>query len=262
MPQLRFMPAVEAFNRIGATREDGSPYRAVRGVSVSKRGLHFRFWESDIHAQDDRTLELRRRANPSDPWRSGPQGRAFYDRLVEARNSGVPIFVSLNKRGKDDANGKATVNAAAPVLTAAGNPAPGRVLIADVDSGELCVIISLSAQAEASSKIRFIDQFDVLEAPVTVVETISARRSRDKNVRLRVLARAGGTCERLSCGQPAFRTFKGLYLETHHVIALSENGRDATDNVVALCANCHRMAHHSTDHEAIRDELRGLMQGR
>ncbi|WP_083791491.1 HNH endonuclease [Chlorobium ferrooxidans] len=37
------------------------------------------------------------------------------------------------------------------------------------------------------------------------------------------------------------------YLESHHVIWLSRDGRDSVDNVVALCPNCHRKMH-------IRDE--------
>lgn len=34
------------------------------------------------------------------------------------------------------------------------------------------------------------------------------------------------------------------YLETHHVIPLSEGGKDTLNNVIALCPNCHRKRHY------------------
>jgi len=35
-----------------------------------------------------------------------------------------------------------------------------------------------------------------------------------------------------------------MYLETHHVIPIADDGADSIDNVIALCANCHREGHH------------------
>ena len=34
-----------------------------------------------------------------------------------------------------------------------------------------------------------------------------------------------------------------VYLETHHIVPLAENGRDTEQNVIALCPNEHREAH-------------------
>ena len=55
--------------------------------------------------------------------------------------------------------------------------------------------------------------------------------------------RAKGKCQ--LCGQPApFECKDGTpYLETHHIIWLSEGGADTVDNTVALCPNCHRKMH-------------------
>ena len=47
----------------------------------------------------------------------------------------------------------------------------------------------------------------------------------------------------------------GVYLETHHVIPLSEGGSDTQRNVAALCANHHREAHHGARAPEIRDFL-------
>ncbi len=56
---------------------------------------------------------------------------------------------------------------------------------------------------------------------------------------------AHGICK--DCGQPApfiNKLTDEPYLEVHHVIPLSEGGKDIIDNVVALCPNCHRKRHY------------------
>lgn len=77
---------------------------------------------------------------------------------------------------------------------------------------------------------------------------------RDPAVRASVLERSNGRCE--YCDAPGFRTGKGrLYLETHHVIPLSENGKDRVWNVAALCPNHHREAHSGELAPVIRKAL-------
>lgn len=73
--------------------------------------------------------------------------------------------------------------------------------------------------------------------------------ARDPLVKLWVLRNANGHCE--GCGQPApFTTDIGLpFLEIHHVRPLAEHGSDKHTNAVALCPNCHRRCHLSTDRE-------------
>ena len=55
--------------------------------------------------------------------------------------------------------------------------------------------------------------------------------------------RAHGICQ--LCGNPApFKDKEGKpYLESHHIIWLSEGGNDTIENTVALCPNCHRKMH-------------------
>ncbi|WP_170762421.1 HNH endonuclease [Ruegeria lacuscaerulensis] len=61
-----------------------------------------------------------------------------------------------------------------------------------------------------------------------------------------VKTRANGRCE--SCGQQTFRTGSGeWFLEVHHKVWLSEGGADEPSNMVALCPNCHRSEHFSTE---------------
>lgn len=54
---------------------------------------------------------------------------------------------------------------------------------------------------------------------------------------------AHGVCQ--LCGMPApFNDQEGKpYLESHHVIWLSNGGEDSIGNTVALCPNCHRKMH-------------------
>ena len=76
--------------------------------------------------------------------------------------------------------------------------------------------------------------------------------TRDQKVREAVLSRARGRCE--YCGVEGFETSGGkLYLETHHVISLSEEGPDRPTNVIALCATDHRRAHFSFDWKALQE---------
>ena len=67
--------------------------------------------------------------------------------------------------------------------------------------------------------------------------------------------RANGICQ--YCNEPApFDDKKGNpYLEVHHVIWLSRDGEDSTDNTVALCPNCHTRMHVLDEPEDIKKLL-------
>lgn len=102
----------------------------------------------------------------------------------------------------------------------------------------------------------YIDQFSLRELeliPPDKQETITTVYPRSKAVRDQVLLRAQGSCE--YCGEVGFKTNAGsLYLESHHITPLSEEGIDHISNVIALCPNHHREAHFSKN----ASELRGL----
>lgn len=102
-----------------------------------------------------------------------------------------------------------------------------------------------------------VDQFDVAQnegEPVERIDVTTTVFPRDPTLRDAALDRANGKCELCLC--PGFLTEKGLYfLETHHVIPLSENGPDSADNIVALCPNHHREAHYGARASVIRETL-------
>jgi 5-methylcytosine-specific restriction protein A len=69
--------------------------------------------------------------------------------------------------------------------------------------------------------------------------------------------RAAGTCE--GCNAPApFATAHGPFLEVHHLTRVADGGPDHPDHVVAICPNCHRRVHLSTDAPAFAATLRAV----
>lgn len=108
------------------------------------------------------------------------------------------------------------------------------------------------------SRPRVIDQFAIDKAKETERRDIMQRRIiRDPDVRRRVLAVSDGKCE--WCGQPGFKMQNDdVYLETHHIVPLSENGEDREENIAVLCPNHHREAHHGKNRTQMRKKLQRL----
>jgi HNH endonuclease len=81
---------------------------------------------------------------------------------------------------------------------------------------------------------------------------------RDPQVRKAVLERARGKCE--YCGNLGFTCTNGKqYLESHHIIALANEGEDRTTNVIALCAEDHRVAHFGRQRMEIEKEMMAIL---
>lgn len=102
-----------------------------------------------------------------------------------------------------------------------------------------------------------VDQFSIPDYP----DQITERRSKTGEVYLRsaavrqiALSRAQGKCE--WCREMGFVMPRGeIFLETHHIVPLSEGGKDAPENVAALCPNHHREAHLGKRSARIREDL-------
>ena len=128
------------------------------------------------------------------------------------------------------------------------DPVPWSVAAYDSNTGE-CRLV------RGPPTVEFADQFSLL------VQSSPERREvsgevfiRSAEVRSKVLERANGICE--CCGQRGFLTMDGrLFLETHHIVPLSEGGADTVENVIALCPNEHREAHHGAKAQALRQEF-------
>ncbi len=99
---------------------------------------------------------------------------------------------------------------------------------------------------------QFEDQHGNVNFPKKTGDSISA--SRNWNLRLQALKRSSGRCE--YCNKPGFRTAKGaIFAEVHHITPLKEKGSDSLENLIVLCPDDHRKAHHSTDIEKMKAEF-------
>ncbi|WP_406227199.1 HNH endonuclease [Pseudomonas siliginis] len=98
-----------------------------------------------------------------------------------------------------------------------------------------------------------------IEKPQRTVGTTTSFL-RDPLTKLWVLKNANGVCE--GCGLDApFKLPNGLhFLEVHHVQHLANDGPDWTTNAVALCPNCHRRCHYSSDKDEFTESLYGKVK--
>ena len=87
---------------------------------------------------------------------------------------------------------------------------------------------------------------------VTITTTSYARSPR---IKAWILDNANGICE--GCNQPGpFELPDGTrFLEVHHVKHLANRGSDRRSNAVALCPNCHKRCHHSSDSKEFTESL-------
>jgi 5-methylcytosine-specific restriction protein A len=113
------------------------------------------------------------------------------------------------------------------------------------------------ARGIGKHKTQYVDQFYAIDK-VTKKERTSSVFVRDPKQRTQVLERAKGNCE--LCGALGFQMPTGaLYLETHHIVPLSENGPDIKDNMIALCPNDHREAHYGLRAQKLRREMLSIV---
>jgi 5-methylcytosine-specific restriction protein A len=127
------------------------------------------------------------------------------------------------------------------------------------ENGEFTIVrggMPASVEPEDEPSPEFADQFSIEGPERREISTSAFVRSAD--VRRAVLCRAAGRCE--LCGEIGFTTVSGaVYLETHHVLPLGEQGPDVVWNVVALCANDHRRLHFSAERIELRESLLDLL---
>lgn len=170
--------------------------------------------------------------------------------IQEAYRKNLPIRVVLcegTKRNRNDPNSKAS-----KVHFRSLDPEPWHVEKYDAATGQATLMRGLGRNSDG-----FVDQYDIpapLGGPAERGEAKAFPFARRPDVRRFVLLRANGKCE--YCGAPGFTMTNGqVYLETHHVVPLHEKGPDSVGNVVALCPNHHREAHHGKGRAEIRNAV-------
>lgn len=93
-------------------------------------------------------------------------------------------------------------------------------------------IASLKAAAQARSGKR------PNEKEITVKQI-----ARDPYIAEYAKTRANGICQLCGKAAPFLDSNGKPYLESHHVVWLSQGGEDSIENTVDLCPNCHRKMH-------------------
>lgn len=141
-------------------------------------------------------------------------------------------------------------------LLVRGNPNPLSIVAETTDVEETPMQLEIAVVSDPP----VVDQFATNERPDTYIYN-GVQRYRDPSVRRRVLERSGGVCELTEV--PGFLMANGgVYLETHHIIPLSEGGADTVENIIALTANAHRRAHLGVDRDEIRTRCLEIVEGR
>jgi 5-methylcytosine-specific restriction enzyme A len=214
------------------------------------------FWHASIKEHDatvSRQINMRERATQqfdSAPTKSIWKKRALrMDSAIQtAYRDQLPVRVIICEGEMRDFNDPTAK--ASQVNKRLLDPMPWAVTDYDWQTGQATITRGVPAE-------RFIDQFSMIEDPQGQPEQRLVSGEvyvRNSEVRRHVLARARGKCE--WCFQAGFTTTNGkIFLETHHVIPLSEGGNDTEANVVALCPNHHREAHHGANGHLIKKDL-------
>lgn len=210
-------------------------------------------WHIDLKEKDGVVTEewnardIAKRAKGVTVFRATEMDKA----IQEAHQKKLPIRVVLcegTKRNRNDPNSPAS-----KVTFRALDPEPWHVAKYDMSTGQTTLMRGLWQGVD-----KFVDQFDLHVSqggePAERVDVKIASFVRRRDVRKCALLRANGKCD--YCGQGGFDMANGrVYLETHHVVPLHEKGADTISNVVALCPNHHREAHHGKNRAEIRKNL-------
>jgi 5-methylcytosine-specific restriction protein A len=189
--------------------------------------------------------------------------------LLAADNEGhVPLaayMLRINEVGKVIKQAVAideslTRNGASPSIYITAKGEREAALVEIVKNSSIDLLGSPRGQVSFQDAIEDLDVWPagVVTPPKTF--RMSASYARDPKIRSYVLGRAKGCCE--YCGETGFLMSDGKrhYLETHHIIALAEEGHDTVENVIALCPKHHREAHFGARRTSLEGEMASLLK--
>lgn len=230
----------------------GAPLKNVAdrwcGLSEAKRRAVFTIWSDKLSA--GRYVFWNDSVSPDDP-RIG--ARELHETIQSVMSNGYDAYGVLCDAVDPaaDTRKRGYFQEDSVLILRFAKEAPGLVAYVQGEASVSDVI------ADSRGALRpFPSAMDDLDAPPIgvdhpdrVTKTQTSYR-RDEAVRKHVLSRAAGHCE--YCGAPGFELPDGRrYLEAHHITAMSNDGPDRVDNVIALCAHHHREAHYGRDAEKL-----------
>lgn len=116
----------------------------------------------------------------------------------------------------------------------------------DIDMEASSAIDAIWKTEDPTSLQQRIDELDMKlkHAPVQVRMRVVRQYERHAGIARLVKQRENYTCQ--LCGYPGFprKDCKESYCEVHHKFHVGKGGSSLSDNLVVLCATCHRKAHH------------------
>ena len=135
-------------------------------------------------------------------------------------------------------------------LSGLGNHAAWAKVRREVPSWEAFFGLIASAPIEPGQ-----DAINDLGSDTPGIKTAFAKSyARDPRIRKEVERRSKGCCE--LCGKSGFQRPDGTkYIETHHIIALANEGEDRISNVIGLCPEHHREAHYGARQTELEREM-------
>ena len=173
---------------------------------------------------------------------SAPMEEAEFQRMVEASNTTKDL--SLNGQNIVKVANKVRIIANMIHSKPQFASLPNR--LEDLQSSE-SVKADFEIGVTQSYRLRQRDRLERLKHTNKIPEIVVVKRvefKRNPDVVAESLYRANGKCEKCRKPAPFLRKTDGTpYLEVHHKIMLADGGEDTLDNVLAICANCHRELH-------------------
>lgn len=220
-------------------------------VNAERRQALFTVWEDRLEPPSRTLIDF---TWLNDPARTELGAREFRRVMARVLNDGFDAYGILCEARDPEAHPRKRKRFDHELLVLAVSDKGGRAVgrVTGTIDGEV-LRSGLSPVAAIVAKRSAIEDLDGDPVGSETPEQFTATATfyeRDPKVRRRVLARAHGRCEH--CDELGFEKPGGdRYLETHHIIALAEQGPDTLANVIALCPSHHREAHYGSDRLAL-----------
>ncbi len=240
------LPRSKIYQQLGVSLRNNQ--WAWGGLSDDRSFVVFTIWVDAIG--NNRLIEL---FNPI--WETKGHGLSEQKRLIEfAFNNDLKVYGLLAEAKETSAKKRRTKRVEQNDLLELNLIREGEVVKAKIISRFPMSYLSEKAGIK-STAIDDLDQDAIGNDSPNKASSMVAFYQRDPKVRKKVLQLANGKCE--YCGLEGFLKPNGnRYIETHHIIALSNEGKDKISNVIALCPEHHKEAHFGVNSEKL--ELRFL----
>ena len=224
------------------------------GISDNQRYVIFTVWVDRIN--DDKKIELYNPLNEKN--RNGAKEQK---RLIDlAFNDGLHVY-GLLCEAKDPASTTRSIKRVEQNdLIQLELERSGDIVLASLKNRFPMYLLSKKNDIKQLA-INDLDQEDIVNDVPNKASTVVAFYQRDPKVRKKILQMADGKCE--YCGVEGFlKPDSNRYLETHHIIALSNEGKDKITNVIALCPEHHKEAHFGVNSEKLEIRFLEIVQNR